>query len=134
MNRQFVQAAVIVAVLTLGACGSDAPETSTTDQGQGIAVGEPNGGDANEAGSDDLLTRMWVKPDLVDCTGEMEQKCMQIAETEDGEYLYFYDQIDGFEFVEGTSYVIDVRIDEIADPPADGSSLAYTLVEVIEQS
>lgn len=134
MNRQFVQAAAIVAVLTLGACGSDPVDTSTSDQGQGIAEGEPNGAGASEAGSDELLTRLWIKPDLVDCTGEMEQKCMQIADSEDGEYLWFYDQIDGFEFVEGTSYVIDVRIDELADAPADGSSLAYTLVSVIEEN
>lgn len=134
MNRSFVQAAVIVASLTLGACGSENVEISTADQNQGIAVGEPSGVDPADAESNDLITRMWIKPDLVDCVGEMEQKCMQVAEAEDGEYLWFYDQIDGFEYVEGTTYVIDVRIDEIADPPADGGSLAYTLVKVIEES
>lgn len=134
MNRSLVQAAVIVAALTLGACGSDAIDSSTPDQNQGIVEGESNGVDPAEAGSADLLKRLWVKPDLVDCVGEMEQKCLQVAEAEDGEYTYFYDQIADFEFVEGTSYVIDVRIDEIADPPADGSSLAYTLIEVIEQN
>ncbi len=134
MDRSVVQAALVVVTLTLGACGTDAVDSATPDPTQGIAEGEPNGVDPDEAGRADLLTRLWVKADLVDCVGEMEQKCMQVAEAEDGEYLYFYDQIAGFEFIEGTSYVIDVRIDEIADPPADGSSLAYTLVKVIEQT
>lgn len=135
MKRTAVQATFIVVALTLGACGSDVVQTSTADQSQnqGIAEGEPNGGDSAGESANDLLTRLWIKPDLVDCVGEMEQKCMQVAETEDGEYLWFYDQIAGFEFVEGTTYVIDVRIDEIADPPADGGSLAYTLVEVIQE-
>ena len=132
MNRAFVRAAVFAAVLMLSSCGSDVDATS--DPNQSVAAGEPNGVDPDEAGSAESSTRLWVKPDLVDCVGEMAQKCMQIAEAEDGEYRYFYDQIAGFDFVEGTSYVIDVRIDEISDPPADGSSLAYTLVEVIERN
>ena len=130
MHRPLIQAALAIAALTLAACGSDTAATPTPDQSPGIAVGEPSGGDSGPA---ELTTRLWIKPDLVDCIGEMTQKCMQIAETEDGEYLYFYDQIDGFTFVEGTSYVIDVRIEEVEDPPADASSLAYSLVQVVEE-
>lgn len=115
MNYRVVPAAVVVALLTLGACGSDPTDPSATAES-----------------SEGAVTRYWIKPDLVDCVGEMEQRCMQVAESADGDYSFFYDQIVGFEFVEGTSYVIDVRIDQIADPPADGSLLAYTLVEVIE--
>lgn len=113
MNRSLIKPAIVVAILTLSACGSNAAEPS---------------------GTNELATRLWIKPDLVDCIGEMQQKCMQIAETEDGEYLYFYDQIEGFTFVEGTSYVIDVQIDEVIDPPADGGSLAYSLVKVVEEN
>jgi len=60
--------------------------------------------------------------------------CLQIAYSEDAEYELFYDQIAGFEPVEGTSYVIDVQITEVDNPPADASSLAYTLVEVIAEN
>ena len=79
-------------------------------------------------------TRLWISPELVDCVGVFEQKCMQIATSANGETEFFYDLIEGFDFVEGTAYVIDVVIEEIEDPPADGSSLLYTLDRIIEES
>lgn len=79
-------------------------------------------------------TRMWIGPELVECEGVAPQMCMQVAYAEDEEYQYFYDQIDGFDYQEGTSYVIDVEITEVADPPADASSLSYSLVEIIEEN
>lgn len=105
------------AALLLTACGSDAADTA----------------EASEETAEST-TRLWIKPDLVDCEGSAPQTCMQIAESEDGEYEYFYDQIAGFTFVEGTSYVLDVTIADVENPPADGSSLAYTLVEIIEEN
>ncbi len=59
--------------------------------------------------------------------------CMQVAYAEGDDYQLFYDQIEGFMHEEGTSYVIDVSIIEVDDPPADASSLRYALVEVIDQ-
>lgn len=79
-------------------------------------------------------TRMWIGPELVECEGVAPQMCMQVAYAEDAEYQYFYDQIEGFDYQEGTSYVIDVEITEVADPPADASSLSYSLVEIVEES
>ncbi len=79
-------------------------------------------------------TRLWIGPELVDCVGVAPMMCMQVAESEDGEYEYFYDEIAGFDYQEGTSYVIDVEITEIEDPPADASSLQYTLVEIVEEN
>lgn len=77
------------------------------------------------------VVRMWIEPELAECTGVGPMECMQVAYTEGGEPELFYSRIDGFEFVEGTSYVIDVEVTEVASPPADGSSLSYTLVEVV---
>jgi hypothetical protein len=77
---------------------------------------------------------MWIGPELVECEGVAPMMCLQVAYAENAEYEFFYDQIAGFEPAEGTSYVIDVKITEIADPPADASSLAYTLVKVVEQN
>ena len=77
---------------------------------------------------------MWIEPELAECTGVGPMECMQVSYTEDGETQLFYGSIDGFEYVEGTSYVIDVRVTEVANPPADGSSLNYTLVEVVSET
>jgi hypothetical protein len=79
-------------------------------------------------------TRLWIGPELVECEGVAPMMCMQVAESADGEYEYFYDEIAGFDYQEGTSYVIDVEITEIEDPPADASSLQYTLVEIVEEN
>ena len=108
--------------MTLGACGSEVA-------GESAAASTPT--EESVPAATDGVTRLWIGPDLVDCIGEAQQKCMQVAESEDGEYLNFFDAIEGFTFVEGTSYVVDVLIEEVADPPADGSSLKYTLVEIV---
>ena len=79
-------------------------------------------------------TRLWIGPELVECEGVAPMMCMQVAESEDGEYEYFCDEIAGFDYREGTTYVIDVEITEVEDPPADASSLQYTLVEIVEEN
>jgi hypothetical protein len=79
-------------------------------------------------------TRLWIGPERVECEGVAPMMCLQVAESEDGNYQLFYDTIEGFGYQEGTSYVIDVSIIEVENPPADASSLQYTLVEIVEES
>ncbi len=79
-------------------------------------------------------TRLWIGPARVECEGVAPMMCLQVAESEDGDYRLFYDTIEGFDYQEGTSYVIDVSITEVENPPADASSLQYTLVEIVEES
>ena len=79
-------------------------------------------------------TRLWIGPERVECEGVAPMMCLQVAESEDGDYQLFYDTIEGFNYQEGTSYVIDVSITEIENPPADASSLQYTLVKIVEES
>lgn len=80
------------------------------------------------------VLRMWIAPELAECTGVGPMECLQVSYEEGGPTELFYETIDGFTFEEGTSSVIDVRVDEVENPPADGSSLSYTLVEVISQT
>ena len=79
-------------------------------------------------------TRLWIGPERVECAGVAPMMCLQVAESEDGDYQLFHDTIEGFYYQEGTSYVIDVSITEVENPPADASSLQYTLVEIVEES
>ena len=76
---------------------------------------------------------LYVNDHLEDCVGVAPQKCMLVRESEDQDWSYFYDAIEGFTFEEGNSYKLLVQIDQITDPPADASSLKYTLVEVLSQ-
>ena len=77
-------------------------------------------------------TVLYVDSKLVDCVGVGPQQCMLIKEDLDSEWQMFYDVIEGFDYQEGTQYKLSVTITEIENPPADSSSLEYTLVEVLE--
>lgn len=107
--KNLVPCIAIAACLILSACGSAAEVVNETK-------------------------RIWVQPDRVECQGEAPQMCLRVAESPDGDFRNFFDQIEGFEFVEGTSYILDVTVEDVDDPPADGSSLRYILVEVVEES
>ncbi|MCG1036388.1 DUF4377 domain-containing protein [Polaribacter sp. DS7-9] len=47
------------------------------------------------------------------------------------EWSNLYSSIDGFEYESGFIYDIEVSVEKISNPPADGSSLKYTLKEII---
>ena len=36
-------------------------------------------------------TRLWIAPERVECEGVAPMMCLQVAESEDGEYHFFYD-------------------------------------------
>lgn len=110
---------LLVCVLTTGGRSGDG---APPDGSGPVAPAPPEAAD----------TRLWIGPELVDCTGVGPQKCMLVRHGPYGEWEYFYSGIEEFTHVEGTSYVIDVVVTEIEDPPADGSSLHYRLVEVLE--
>lgn len=69
----------------------------------------------------------------VSCHGVVYQTCLLTRESEQSPYTYFYDGIKDLDFEWGYRYQIRVRVDDIVDPPADGSTLAYSLLEVIEK-
>ena len=122
-RRLVIPLAAAVLVLTIGGCASD---DATTES--------PSSTASTAASADGEVVRMWIQPELADCVGVGPMECMQVSYAEDGEPELFYSAIDGFEFVEGTSYVIDVQVTDVPSPPADGSSLAYTLVEVVSET
>lgn len=74
-----------------------------------------------------------IAPYKQPCTGVMPMLCMLVAQ-DGAEAQFFYSQIAGFDFQWGHSYEMIVRVDEVANPPADASSLRYTLVEVLSDS
>jgi len=75
---------------------------------------------------------LYVDSNLVDCVGVGPQKCMLVREDVNSDWQMFYDQIQGFDYQEGTQYKIEVMITDVKNPPADSSSLKYTLVTVLD--
>lgn len=83
--------------------------------------------------SEEIRT-IFVADHLADCTGVSKQKCMLIKENPDEDWSYFYDRISGFDYEEGYSYELRVKVEEIDNPPADGSSRKYTLTEMVTKT
>jgi heat shock protein HslJ len=77
---------------------------------------------------------MWVGPETADCVGEAPQTCLQVRFEEEGEWQLFYDSIAGFEYEPGFEYELRVNKTEVANPPADSSSIRYELVDVVTQT
>ena len=82
---------------------------------------------------------MWVKGVQVDCTGVGPMKCMQIQKSniiEPGKWQNFYGEIEGFRFQSGNLCKLLVSEEKLekSQIPADGSSIKYKLVEVLEQT
>jgi heat shock protein HslJ len=72
----------------------------------------------------------------VPCEGVAPMSCYQIKESaEAGLWQNFYNQIEGFNYEPGFLYTIEVEVETLPENevPADGSSLKYTLVSVVEQ-
>ena len=141
-----VLALLLAVVLIATACGSDdsvvdtgaaAEPTATADVNDTDETGDTNeeeGTVTEEATPTESIERFWVGAELVDCVGVAPQKCMLVKRSADGQAEYFYDQIEGFTHEVGTTYVIDVAVSEIDNPPADASSVRYRLVEIVEES
>jgi heat shock protein HslJ len=77
---------------------------------------------------------LYVGPYLVDCVGVAPQKCLLVKRDPKADWSLFYDQIVGFDYEGGFNHVLLVREEEIENPPADASSLRWTLVEVVEKT
>ena len=136
-QSKLILAFVLLAGVVLVACtsGAETPEggeaeTAETPAGESSEVSEVET-PAPETESKEVT--LYVGPTLEDCVGVAPQKCMLVKENPEDEYQYFYDGIEGFVYEEGYNYVIRVRVDTVPNPPADASSLRYTLLEVVEK-
>jgi len=77
---------------------------------------------------------VYVGPYLVECEGVAPQQCMLVKDDPEGDWTLFYDRIEGFDYEEGYEYELLVSEQEIDNPPADASSIKWTLVEVVSKT
>ncbi|GAB3575337.1 hypothetical protein GCM10027578_39370 [Spirosoma luteolum] len=68
-----------------------------------------------------------------DCMGMGPRKCLYVRENGKGDWQLFYDPIEGFTFEPGYTYTLRVKRQAVENPPADGSSLRYTLVKQLRK-
>jgi len=78
---------------------------------------------------------IWINSTKLPCQGVGPMNCLQIqegAEIEEGKWLNFFSNIEGFDYKPGNIYRIKVNVEKLPPPiPADASSLRYSLIEVI---
>lgn len=135
MRRRF---AVTIGVLTAlaavaAACTPTGGQTGESTEATQVAPTQVAPTEAAETAPTPETKTLFVGPELVDCTGVAPQKCLQVREDPDGEYQLFYSNIEGFTFEPGFEYELLVSVETVANPPADGSSLRYTLIEVVNK-
>jgi len=68
------------------------------------------------------------------CTGVGERLCMVVHEEGVDGWTFFYDGIEGFEYEWCHLYELEVSRRDVPNPPMDGSSVEYSLVEVVSQT
>ena len=123
-NRMIV---LSLALISLTACaGNFDPEAQPEDKATGMET------EQNQAAEEPEIVTMYIDAELRDCEGGAgPQKCMRVRFDQDEDWLFFYDQIEGFEFKTGNRYTLLVEKHQVENPPADASSLRYVLAEVV---
>jgi len=82
-------------------------------------------------GSCSLYKTIYVAGSFANCEGQSSQKCLKVKEAQEDDWTLIYDDIEGFDYTEGTSYKIKVKATKIKNPSADGVALKYKLVKII---
>jgi heat shock protein HslJ/predicted small secreted protein len=76
---------------------------------------------------------VYVGPYQVPCEGVAPQLCMLVKEKPSDEWTLYYDEIEGFDYEPGFEYELRVLEEKVENPPADASSIRWTLLEVISK-
>ncbi|MDM1044810.1 DUF4377 domain-containing protein [Myroides sp. 1354] len=124
--------ASLVGMFAFASCGNKNQKEGTVEE---VSVEETLDKTATPetAETQDIVT-MFIGPKKVDCTGVGPMKCLQVKETEDGEWTLLYSSIQGFEYEEGYNYKLEVRREDVPNPPADAPSVRYILVKEISKT
>lgn len=86
----------------------------------------------DNAGRD--VVEVTVASELRDCSGVGRMQCMLVKFPGYQSWEYFYSPIEGFEYEPGYEYVLKVRKQKVENPPADASSVKYTLVKTVSKT
>lgn len=90
-------------------------------------------GHPTEAAQAEEVTLL-VAPFTRECRGMVVMQCMLVKERPEDDWQNFYDAIEGFAFEPGYGYRLRVLKTPVANPPADGSSVAWRLLELLDKT
>lgn len=115
--------AIIIILILVGCTASNTNSTSTNTE---VAIGPAY--EPIPAPTTVGVHTVRVGSYKIDCEGEGPLKCLVIN---DG---IIYGSIEGFDYQPGYNYVLKIEITNVENPPADGSSKKYILLEVISKT
>ena len=92
--------------------------------------GTGDGGGPEDGVEKEILVAHFVS----DCVGVAPQQCLNVRESEQADWTLRYDPIEGFEHEAGYDYRLMISETTLEDPPADASSIRWTLIEVLEKT
>jgi len=98
--------------------------------GAACTEGAVDEGQSQQAVEKQILVAHFVS----DCVGVGPQECLNVKATDDEAWTLWYGGIEGFEHEAGYEYRLAVRETTVEDPPADGSSIQWTLIEILEKT
>lgn len=80
---------------------------------------------------------IWVHSAKIECTGVSEMSCLQIQKGKtlnlSKDWELFYSEIEGFDYQPGFLYKLKIKTETVENPPADGSSIKYILLDILEK-
>lgn len=91
-------------------------------------------GCSSAAGPAERVIRLEVAEQRAPCMAVGPSECLQVREGTEAPWQLFHGEIEGFSYEPGYRYVLEVAQRSVANPPADGSSLAYRLVLVVSKT
>jgi hypothetical protein len=74
-----------------------------------------------------------IGPERRACQGMIPMQCLMVKREQAADWENFYDPIEGFDWQAGYVYELKLELEEVLDPPADGSSIRYRLLEVLSK-
>jgi hypothetical protein len=80
----------------------------------------------------EMLT-LQIDSQYQDCMGMGPMKCLRVKENDASNWQLFYGAIEGFTYEPGYRYTVQVSRETIPDPPADGSSYRYKLLQIVNR-
>ena len=86
---------------------------------------------ASHDGSLEILT---IGPYARTCQGFIEQTCFLEYDERSGEWEFFYEAIEGFDFDPGFVYTLEVRPEDRGADIQDVGRYAYHLVQILDKS
>ena len=105
---------VMIGLLFFSACGAENPFSSLV-------------------GEDEHIEIIMIGPYIKRCQGFIEQDCFLEYNAESGQWEFFYESMQGFDFEPGFIYTLEVRLEDRGPDIQDVGRYAYHLVKVIEK-